>query len=96
MMPYIKQDRRDKIDNLIDALIKSISKTVSDAPDGEVNYVISRIVSGVLADNNPLRYVDIARCIGAFESAKLEFYRRVASNLEDRAIMKNGDIKEYE
>lgn len=89
-MPYIKQERRVILDCLINPLIDNIR--VSDCPDGEANYAMSRIASGVLGGP---RYADIAKVIGAFECAKLEFYRRVASKLEDRAIQRNGDIKEY-
>jgi hypothetical protein len=90
-MPYIKQDRRDKMDNLINVIIDEIDR--GDCPEGEVNYVISRIASRVLSGP---RYKDISVVVAAFECAKLEFYRRVASKLEDQAIQRNGDIKEYE
>jgi hypothetical protein len=92
-MPYIKQERRERLDLLIDALIAGIWG--SDSIGGEVNYIISRIVAGVLASCIPLRYKDIAEAVSAFECAKLEFYRRVASKLEDHAIQRNGDIQEY-
>lgn len=92
-MPYIKQERRERLDVSIEALIREIQ--ASDEPDGEVNYVISRIAVGALLNASVPRYKDVARVIGAFQSACYEFYRRTASKIEEIAIQRNGDIKEY-
>jgi hypothetical protein len=40
-------------------------------------------------------YPKIAMITGVLENIKQEFYRRVASNYEDKKILENGDIKEY-
>jgi hypothetical protein len=98
-MPYIKQERRERFDNLINVLVSEIHQ--GDEPNGEVNYIITRIAYRGLNPSEPSklpisRYKDITKVISAFECAKLEFYRRAASKLEDRAINRNGDIKEYE
>ncbi len=99
-MPYIKQERRNKLDVSIDAIIHEIkAKSLQEGStlDGEVNYAISRIASGVLMDkpSSPVRYYDILRVVGAFNCACQEFYRRVAFLAEDNAISRNGDIEEY-
>lgn len=67
--------------------------TILNPPDGDVNYIISRIVAGVFLDEK--RYFNLERAIGTFECAKLELYRRLGTFMEDRAIDKNSDIQEY-
>ena len=42
------------------------------------------------------RYKWINRVIGVLECAKLEFYRRVATEKEDNAVASNGEIEVYE
>lgn len=59
---------------------------------GDINYVFSRIISGVMGD---VSYPKIAIATGVLENIKQEFYRRVASPYEDKKILENGDIKEY-
>lgn len=96
-MPYIKQANRDELDNAIEELLTHIAPKTDPSCDGELNYVISRIVAHVLgAASKGWSYVDIVRVVGTFECAKLEFYRRIAARKEDRAIETNGDIQEYE
>lgn len=88
-MPYIKQEFRPDLDPHIEALGRLVQS------DGEMNYVISRLVSrryGALEWS----YDMIARAVGALECVKLEFYRRLAGPYEDKAIVRNGDIAEYQ
>jgi hypothetical protein len=59
---------------------------------GDINYVFSRILAGVMGD---VSYPKIATITGVLENIKQEFYRRVASPYEDKKIAENGDIKEY-
>ena len=92
-MPYIKKDSRLYYDLDIENLI--VLLRASSNQDGDLNYVLSRIVSGTVANSGGFRYKDIAKAVGALECAKLEFYRRVGSLREDQAIKENGDILEY-
>jgi hypothetical protein len=85
-MPYINQFDRPRYDSAIDELIKLI-----DSP-GELNYVISRIAKGMISKKGG-RYINHNEVIGAIECAKIELYRRLTGPYEDRAIVKNGDIK---
>jgi hypothetical protein len=66
-MPYIKQERRDEIDD-------------GDFPTnaGELNYVLSMYCKSYF-DINGGRYQQINDIVGALEGAKMEFYRRVAA-----------------
>ncbi len=59
---------------------------------GDINYVFSRIISGVMGD---VSYPKIAIATGVLENIKQEFYRRVCQNYEDLKIRQNGDIPEY-
>lgn len=78
-MPYIKQNRRNEIDNW-------------DAENsGELNYLLT---IQILEYWNRIghKYQTINDIIGALEGAKLEFYRRVAVPYEDKKIAENGDV----
>lgn len=95
-MPYIKQPLRNRLDAAIDLIGDAIEAAGPlETRDGIVNYVISRIVSRAFKDGD-WRYKTIARCVAAFECAKLEFYRRIGTIQEERAIADNGDILEYQ
>lgn len=87
-MPYISKDLREKLDKDVDNLIGRLTSEPEDVQDGELNYVVSRLLHGVY----PLRYRHINRAVGVLECAKLEFYRKIAGPYEDMAIEKNGDI----
>lgn len=92
-MPYIVQNQREKLDEEIDRLVNN---TLTEIPEekllGAANYIITKLVLGILAPQN---YSDMCGVIGTFESAKLECYRRLVGPYEDKAIEKNGDLKEY-
>ena len=80
-MPYIKQDRRDRM--IADG----------DAPQdpGELNYLITELVYAYFNMHGG-RYAQINDVLGALEGAKLEFYRRIAAPYEDAKIIQNGDV----
>lgn len=59
---------------------------------GDVNYVFSRILGGIMGD---VSYSKIALVTGVLENIKQEYYRRVAEKYEDLKIRQNGDIPEY-
>lgn len=76
-MPYIKQDDRGK-------LLKQLNV-------GTLNYSLTReLISYVTV--NGLSYQTINDVVGALESAKAEFQRRVAGPYEDTKIRENGDV----
>jgi hypothetical protein len=56
--------------------------------DGELNYVVTKILKGVY----PLKYYHLNKAIGVLECIKLEFYRRVAAPYEDVKIKESGDV----
>ncbi|UCC73692.1 MAG: hypothetical protein JSV86_03795 [Gemmatimonadota bacterium] len=87
-MPYITQESRALYDNALTRL----AETVSDAtPDGDLNYVVTRILSDWLQKRG-LSYTAIADVVKVLETAKLEFYRRIAAPYEDGKAALNGDV----
>lgn len=79
-MPYIKEDRRREL--------------YDDHPPktpGELNYLFTMIVKEYF-ERNGANYQAINDILGAFEGAKLEFYRRLASPYENIKIKENGDV----
>ena len=105
-MPYIKEDRRNDLDNCIDTMIKCIKNNMpkSNSQDraisneqlldvcGDINYCFSRILGSIMGNAT---YPKIAIITGVLENIKQEFYRRVGISLEDKKILENGDIPEY-
>ncbi len=99
-MPYIKLRKRKRIDSSIDELISQIlgdDEGFDWKPEyeGIINYTVSRICNEVLIGDEP-RYSKINTVLGVLEAVKLEFYRRLASPYEDKAIEKDGDLECYQ
>ena len=79
---------RPKYEESLSALIGILKEQPVERVDGELNYIITRILKEVY----PLRYFNINRAMGVMESCKLEYYRRVAAPYEDTKIEQNGDV----
>jgi hypothetical protein len=67
----------------IDDLLLQIEK------DGELNYIVTSLVLGYF---QPESYDDCEQAIGLLECIKLEFYRRLVSEVENSKIASNGDV----
>jgi hypothetical protein len=106
-MPYIKEDRRAKLDSSINSLVVSIKTNINDSNPykppkltneeflniaGDINYCVSRLVSQLMGE---VSYSKIAIITGVLENIKQEYYRRVAESYEDKKLIENGDIHEY-
>ena len=92
-MPYIPQDARPKHQSAIDNTVKKlVALTDENDVGGNMNYIISSICNRWLKESGGTRYYKIEKLIGCLECIKLELYRRVAAEYEDKAIDKNGDI----
>jgi hypothetical protein len=87
-MPYILKENRKKYNALLEELIGILKKQPLDQIDGEINYIVTRILKEVY----PLRYFNLNRAVGVLESCKLEFYRRIVGPYEDKKIEENGDV----
>lgn len=92
-MPYVPQKNRNEYDELLDRLIERLR--CSSKISGDANYCISRLVAGSFEPTTGWNYESGSNVVKTFECAKLEFIRRILNNVEDGAISRNGDIKEY-
>lgn len=88
-MPYIEKDRRNVLDPLIADLVKELKKAPTQNLDGELNYVITKL----LKSNYELRYYALNRAMGLLECAKQEFYRTVVGPYEEEKRKERGDIE---
>jgi hypothetical protein len=87
-MPYIAQESRA----LYDEALAGLGEAISDAtPDGDLNYIVTRVLSDWLQKRG-LSYTAIADVVAVLETAKLEFYRRIAAPYEDGKAALNGDV----
>ena len=87
-MPYIKVGNRSKYNKVLKELLEILKSLPPDEVDGELNYVVTRMLKEVY----PLRYFHINKAIGVLECIKLEYYRRVAAPYEDKKIQESGDV----
>lgn len=87
-MPYIKVENRSKYEKVLGNLVKILKTLPPEEIDGELNYVVTKILKEVY----PLRYFHINKAIGVLECIKLEYYRRVAAPYENLKIKESGDV----
>lgn len=88
MMPYIRKDRRGPLDRDIASLVQRLEQ--GEYATGDLNYVITRLVDGFLADQQ--NYAAYNEVIGVLECAKLELYRRRVAPYESNKAYDNGDV----
>lgn len=84
-MPYIKQERRIKIDPYVEHLEAQLEEP------GELNYAFTKLALAYL-DKIDGRYEDYNEIMGVFVSARDEFYRRAVAPYEDKKRQENGDV----
>lgn len=90
-MPYIKKVSRDKYDDLIDE-ITLIATESGRVMDGDINYIITKILLDTIATYDGKSYYSIERAVGCLECVKLELYRRLAAPYEDMKKDEEGDV----
>jgi len=79
-MPYLNKAVRASLDDGRKALI-----------GGELNYQFSKLLNDFVAMKG-LSYATINEAVGALESAKLEFYRRIAAPYETLKMAQNSEV----
>ena len=87
-MPYILSKERDRLKPATDAAAAVIDKNTT---AGDLNYMISLMAKAYI-DAKGLRYEHLNAVVGALDSAKAEFQRRVVAPYEDKKIVENGDV----
>jgi len=85
-MPYISTPRREAF-----ALAKNTLKSTRLDTPGELVYMFCYMVDLYLSQRMT-NFENLNAVIGAFESAKLEVYRRLVAEYEDQKIASNGDV----
>jgi len=91
-MPYITQEKRYELENCGFAP-QMLAEVMENG--GELNYVISSIVSEYL-NAQGLRYQNISDIVGALEGAKQEFFRMVVNPYEELKALENGGLRRYQ
>jgi hypothetical protein len=87
-MPYIKKEQRLYFEPLL-MILKH--RTFADA--GELNYMLTEVIQQYFA-NHPKNYQSMNDVVGALESCKTEFERRIVKPYEQSKITLNGDVYE--
>lgn len=87
-MPYILAADRDKLQSAADAIAAVVDQ---DTTAGDLNYLMSLMAKAYI-EAKGLRYEHLNAVVGALESAKAEFQRRVVAPYEDQKIADNGDV----
>lgn len=85
-MPYIDQTTK----SILETRLKEEGTGYAPINAGELNYIISCMADNMLEAN--CNYARMNEIVGALESAKAEFQRRVMAPYEDKKINENGDV----
>ncbi|MBU1067321.1 hypothetical protein KKE60_06010 [Patescibacteria group bacterium] len=83
-MPYIKEDRRDRMDWVVKAMIDWDMKV-----NGELNYILYKYCLKYV----PKNYNSLKNYIGELSETITEIRRRILSPYEDEQKTMNGDIE---
>ena len=93
-MPYISTEKRRILDPVVDDLITQLRgmqlDDPEDNPEGNINYVITKVLDKMYNAN----YREIVNATGILTSCLLEYYRRMATPIEDQRIYENDDVYE--
>ncbi len=89
-MPYISQEFRRQVDELINQLRTEILHAELPVHVGLMNYIVTRIMSAEISNN--MCYTTLNEAIGVLECVKMELYRRLGVPYEDKKRKQNGDV----
>ena len=87
-MPYIKAKQRIDLEPALNNLIKELLAGEERELDGEVNYVVTRMLKALY----PPKYFNYNRAMGVLSCIQHEFYRRSIAPYEETKIIENGDL----
>ena len=80
-MPYIDKESRERL-----------AQGAKPETAGELNYLITTMLDDYIQGKGGVRYAHINEAVGVLECAKLELYRRVAAEYEDKKCEESGDV----
>jgi hypothetical protein len=92
-MPYIKQDKRDVLDPVIEPIVNALRELESDDDrnnmEGNINYLFTRILHRVYPGRS---YREVNDAMGILSSCQAEYYHRIAVPYEKQKAFENGDV----
>ena len=98
-MPYINRDKRRILDPYIDQLHQALVDLETDDElnnmEGNVNYIVTRLLIMVYGDKTSTSYSNINDAMGVLASVGAEYYRKVAAPYEDQKEFDNGHIERF-
>jgi len=83
-MPYIKKDKREELDQLID-----IMNDIDIQANGDLNYILYAYCKRYITPS----YNNYKNFIGELTECSREIGRRLLANYEDKKIEENGDVE---
>ena len=83
-MPYIKPDRREEIDHIVDLMNKE--KVVA---DGDLNYILYKFCKNHIKPS----YNNYKNFCGELKQCATEIERRLLAKYEDSKIEEHGDVE---
>lgn len=87
-MPYVTESERRQFECAIKELQIGMSAGIT---VGQLNYLFTRIAL-IYTELRGLNYTCLNDVVGALESAKAEFQRRLVAPYEEKKANKNGDV----
>ncbi len=84
-MPYINKKDRPRLDQWLSCMPRLTTP-------GELNYVVTRILSGYLKKFGEVNYAVFNEVMGVIGCVGQEFYRRMIATYEDKKKKENGDV----
>ena len=92
IMPYIKEDKRQTLDPIIDQLHRAFVNLEADDEsnnmEGNLNYVVTRLLRMIYGTS----YSEIHDAMGVLLCVALEHYRTIAAPYQDQKKFDNGDV----
>ena len=83
-MPYVKQERRPALNEVVDAMIIADVKA-----DGDLNYILFKFAKDCIKPS----YNNYKNLLGELNEAAEEIRRRLLAPYEDDKIKENGDVE---
>ena len=84
-MPYIKPERREEMDKIVESMVKADVKV-----DGDLNYILFKFCKILIKDPS---YNKLKNFIGELRQCATEIERRILGPYEDQKIIENGDVE---
>lgn len=95
-MPYIPAEQRTSLDEHINKLVERITLDHPNKRSGRCNYVITRILLNALKPVGGWTYQDLQNVHGVLDCASKEIYAKLTRPYEEKSMLKNGNLLEFE